>query len=69
MVDDGEPGEFLGTALNGAVGVRVDEHGRVTSVRLHPQVLRRLGPEQLGQGVVRAHADARAAASVGGGAP
>lgn len=58
-------GEFRGTAMSGAVQVSVDEHGRVLSVRLHPQAVRRLGPEQLGRGVVAAHAAARAAA-VGG---
>jgi hypothetical protein len=41
----------------------VDERGRVLSVLLHPRVAGRLGPEQLGRGVVAAHADARAAAA------
>jgi DNA-binding protein YbaB len=59
----GEGGmEFRGTAQGGAVEVTVDERGRVRSVRLHPQVTRRLWAEQLGQGVVAAHAEARAAA-------
>jgi DNA-binding protein YbaB len=49
----------VGTAMNGAVEVRLDEHGRIRSVRLDPRVTRRLGPEQLGRGVVSAHADAR----------
>jgi DNA-binding protein YbaB len=58
--------DFWGTALNGAVEVSVDEHGRVRSVRLHPTIVRRVGPEQLERGVVAAHAAARAAASDGG---
>jgi len=56
---------FLGTALNGAVQVSVDAHGRVRSVRLDPRAVQRLGPERLGQGVVAAHAGARAAAAGG----
>jgi DNA-binding protein YbaB len=63
MPDEDEPGKFRGTAMNGAVQVRVDERGRVLSVLLHPRVAGRLGPEQLGRGVVAAHADARAAAA------
>lgn len=66
MADEHESAEFLGTALNGAVRIRVDERGRVVSVRLHPQIARRVGPDQLGRGVVAAHADARAAAMAGG---
>lgn len=66
MAEQHESAEFLGTALNGAVQIRVDERGRVVSVRLHPQVARRVGPGRLGQGVVAAHADARAAAMAGG---
>jgi DNA-binding protein YbaB len=62
MVYEDESAEFRGTAMNGAVQVRVDERGRVLSVRLHPTVVQRLGPEQLGRGVVAAHADARATA-------
>jgi len=57
--------EFRGTAMSGAVQVSVDEHGKVLSVRLYPQVVRRLGPEQLGRGVVAAHAAARAVAAGG----
>lgn len=63
MSDEDESGEFRGTAMNGAVQVRVDGRGRVRSVRLHPRVVGRLGPEQLGRGVVAAHADARGAAA------
>lgn len=59
---DGESVEFRGTALNDAVRVSVDERGRVRSVRLHPQITRRLWPEHLCEGVVAAHAEARAAA-------
>jgi DNA-binding protein YbaB len=58
--------DFRGTALNGAVEVSVDARGRVRSVRLNPRVITRLGPEQLGRGVVAAHAEARAVASAGG---
>lgn len=65
MPGGGEPEDFLGTALNGAVEVSVDARGRVRSVRLHPRVITRLGPERLGRGVVAAHADARAAAADG----
>jgi DNA-binding protein YbaB len=49
----------VGTAMNGAIEVRLDQRGRIDSVRLHEQVIRRLGPDQLGRGVVAAHADAR----------
>jgi DNA-binding protein YbaB len=66
MFSEGESVEFRGAALNGAVQVSVDEGGRVRSVRLNPQVTRRLWPEQLGEGVVTAHAEARAAALNGG---
>jgi hypothetical protein len=59
--------EFRGMALNGAVQVAVDERGLVVSVRLDQRVARRLWPEQLGQGVVLAHAAARAAAATAGG--
>jgi DNA-binding protein YbaB len=59
--------DFRGTALSGAVEVAVDARGRVRSVRLNPKIITRLGPEQLGRGVVAAHADARAAASAAGG--
>lgn len=65
MFGEGEPARFRGTALNGAVEVHVDGRGRVLSVRLHPRVVQRVGPEQLGRGVVAAHADARAAAAGG----
>lgn len=62
--EDGAP-SFMGTALGGAVQVVVDARGRVVSVRLHPQIARRVGPEQLGRGVVAAHADARASMAGG----
>jgi hypothetical protein len=65
MSGDGESVEFRGTALNNAIQVCVDERGRVLSVWLHPQVTRRLWPEQLGRGVVAAHAEARSAATGG----
>ena len=65
MARDDEPVEFVGTALNGAVTVRIDGRGRVRSVRLHPKGVQRVGPDQLGRGVVAAHADARAAAARG----
>lgn len=58
--------DFRGTALSGAVEVSVDARGRVRSVRLNPKIITRLGPDQLGRGVVAAHADARAAALAGG---
>jgi DNA-binding protein YbaB len=57
--------DFLGTALNGAVRVSVDARGRVVSVRIDPRAARGLWPEQLGRGVVLAHAAARAAAMGG----
>jgi DNA-binding protein YbaB len=60
-----ESPEFRGTALNGAVEVSVDEGGQVRSVRLHPHIVRRVGPEQVERGVVAAHAAARAAAADG----
>ena len=53
--------EWRGTALNGAVHVSVDEHGRVRSVDLHPQIVRRVGLEQVERAVVAAHAQARVA--------
>ena len=53
---------FAGTALGGAVEVAVDGRGAVVAVRLAPALLGRLWPEQLGQGVVSAHAEARAEA-------
>jgi DNA-binding protein YbaB len=59
--------DFRGTALSGAVEVFVDARGRVRSVRLNPRVITRLGPDQLGRGVVAAHADARNAAFAAGG--
>jgi hypothetical protein len=65
MTAQGEPTLFAGTALDGAVQVWLDEHGLVRSVRLDSQVIRRLWPEQLGQGLVAAHAEARAAARNG----
>lgn len=54
---------FTGTALAGAVEVVLDEHGSVLSVRLNEKLVGRLWPEQLGAGVVSAHAEARAAVS------
>lgn len=51
---------MTGTAMNGAVEVRLDERGRVVSVRVDPSVARRLGPARLGHAVVSAHAGARA---------
>lgn len=65
MSGAGESVGFLGTALDGAVRVSVDERGRVLSVRLHPRIARQVGPERLGRGVVAAHAEARAAAARG----
>lgn len=66
MPGEREPvGEFRGTALNGAVHVSVDGRGGVRSVELHPQIVRRVGLEQLERAVVAAHAQARAA-SMGG---
>jgi hypothetical protein len=56
---------FRGSALGGAVEVEVDERGRVVSVRLDPRTTRRLRPDQLGPGVVAAHAQARAAVARG----
>lgn len=53
--------EFRASALGGAVQVAVDEHGRVAFVRFDPRVATRLRPDQLGRGVVAAHAEARAA--------
>jgi DNA-binding protein YbaB len=50
--------EFCGTALGGAVEVVLDERGRVIEVGLSAKLLGRLWPEQLGQGVVQAHAQA-----------
>lgn len=49
----------VGTAMNGAVEVHLDEHGRIRAVRLHPRAARGLGPDQIARGVVAAHADAR----------
>jgi DNA-binding protein YbaB len=67
MTDDGEPaGDCSGSALGGAVEVSVDRYGQVVSVRLDPAVLRRLSPDQLGRGVVAAHAEARAATRMAG---
>ena len=63
MSREPEPGGFQGTAMNGAVGVLVDGRGLVLAVRLHPQVVNRLGPQRLARGVVAAHAQARAAAA------
>jgi DNA-binding protein YbaB len=57
--------EFRGTALNGAVHVSVDGYGRVRSVDLHPQIVRRVGLEQIERAVVAAHAQARADATGG----
>lgn len=67
MSGEREPADrFWGTAVNGAVRVAVDDRGRVLAVRLDQHVVRRLWPEQLGRGVVLAHADARAAAAMPG---
>jgi DNA-binding protein YbaB len=67
MTGEREPvAEWRGTALNGAVHVSVDGHGRVRSVDLHPQIVRRVGLEQLERAVVAAHAQARAASATQG---
>jgi DNA-binding protein YbaB len=50
--------EFSGFALGGAVEVVLDACGRVLAVRVSATVLPRLWPEQLGRGVVLAHAEA-----------
>jgi len=61
-----DAGPHWGSALDGAVEVAVDDHGRVSTVELDPDVLRRLWPEQLGSAVVAAHAEAVAGAKGGG---
>jgi DNA-binding protein YbaB len=61
-----DAGRHWGSALDGAVEVAVDDRGRVSTVELQPDVLRRLWPEQLGSAVVAAHAEAlRAVGAVG----
>lgn len=57
---------YSGTALGRAVEVSVDERGHVVSVRIEEKLIGRLWPEQLGRGVVFAHAEARAAARTDG---